>query len=335
MLLYDEINRKGFEGDMALNGFAEFMRNLLVCQNPKAASLLDVIEGVQEKYVEEAKKVSTSYLVSALNILNEAEINYKMARNKRLHAELTLIKLNFLQQAIKLSVEDGGKKKKKRTDAPVAFRTKKIQSLQLPSSLKALPTKPSELYIEKETTAKKTETINEFVTETAATTVKEKVKPSVQTSANPSKQNLLDAIKAKVGKAYEVSEVENPEPLDVEKLSEVWFDFSEKVASEKKYASTNAFKTAHLTVIDDDNFKIEVQSNTQKGLIEQERMILLDSLRQIFKNKRLTFKIEVLETETQHNETPQLNSHQRFEIMTEKNPALQLLKDKLKLNIDY
>ena len=30
MLLYDEINRKGFEGDLVLNGFAEFLRNILV-----------------------------------------------------------------------------------------------------------------------------------------------------------------------------------------------------------------------------------------------------------------------------------------------------------------
>src|SRR6187401_2807267 len=30
MLLYDDINKKGFEGDLVLNGFAEFIRNLLV-----------------------------------------------------------------------------------------------------------------------------------------------------------------------------------------------------------------------------------------------------------------------------------------------------------------
>src|SRR6476619_5239234 len=50
MLLYDEINQKGFEGDMVLNGFAEFMRNLLVCKDAKAASLLDVVEGLHDKY---------------------------------------------------------------------------------------------------------------------------------------------------------------------------------------------------------------------------------------------------------------------------------------------
>jgi len=30
LLLYDDINRKGFEGDLVLNGYAEFIRNLLV-----------------------------------------------------------------------------------------------------------------------------------------------------------------------------------------------------------------------------------------------------------------------------------------------------------------
>src|SRR3954466_12216617 len=40
LLLYDDINRKGFEGDLVLNGFSEFIRNLLVSLDDKAASLL-------------------------------------------------------------------------------------------------------------------------------------------------------------------------------------------------------------------------------------------------------------------------------------------------------
>src|SRR6266480_1374317 len=68
MLLYDDINRKGFEGDMVLNGFAEFMRNLLVCKDERCAELLEVVEGFKEKYISTAKKISASWLVSALNI---------------------------------------------------------------------------------------------------------------------------------------------------------------------------------------------------------------------------------------------------------------------------
>ena len=104
MLLYDEINQKGFEGDMVLYGLAGFIRNILVCKDPASAHLLESIEGWREQYIETANTTSTPYLISALNILNESEIQFKMARNKRLHVELALIKLNFLQQAIELSM---------------------------------------------------------------------------------------------------------------------------------------------------------------------------------------------------------------------------------------
>ena len=103
MLLYDDINRKGFEGDMVLNGFSEFIRNLLVCKDEKSAELLEAVEGFRERYISTAKNIPAAYLVSALNILNETEINYKAARNKRLHVELALIKLCYLQQAIELA----------------------------------------------------------------------------------------------------------------------------------------------------------------------------------------------------------------------------------------
>src|SRR6476661_4682269 len=58
MLLYDDINRKGFEGDLVVNGFSEFIRNLLVCKDEKCASLLEVVESFKDKYVETAKKIS-------------------------------------------------------------------------------------------------------------------------------------------------------------------------------------------------------------------------------------------------------------------------------------
>jgi len=144
LLLYDEINRKGFEGDMVLDGFAEFIRNILVCKDAKAAKLLEVMEGMHEKYTAAAKSVNTAYLVSALNILNEAEINFKMARNKRLHVELTFIKLSFLQQAIQFSNTEGVVSKKKRVDGPIAYRIRPVPQIQL----KPLPADSAKLIIQ-------------------------------------------------------------------------------------------------------------------------------------------------------------------------------------------
>ncbi len=62
MLLFDDINRKGFEGDMVLNGFAEFIRNLLVCKDEKVAGLLEVVESFKEKYTETAKRTDCCLL---------------------------------------------------------------------------------------------------------------------------------------------------------------------------------------------------------------------------------------------------------------------------------
>lgn len=113
ILLYDEINRKGFEGDLVLNGFAEFIRNLLVSKDAKVAMLLEVPEGFKQRYLDAASKIEASWLLSALNILNESEINYRMAKNKRLHVELGFIKLCYLNQALELINDNGQPGKKK------------------------------------------------------------------------------------------------------------------------------------------------------------------------------------------------------------------------------
>ena len=103
LLLFDEINAKGFEGDTFLEGYAEFIRNVLVSRDARAAILLQVADDFKEKYVEAAQKVNVAWLVAALNSLNETEINYKQARNKRLHIEFAIIKLTHLSQAIELT----------------------------------------------------------------------------------------------------------------------------------------------------------------------------------------------------------------------------------------
>ena len=54
----------------------------------------------------------------------DTEINFKAARNKRLHIELALIKLTYLLQAIEISSNNEGVSKKKLTESAkaVAFR---------------------------------------------------------------------------------------------------------------------------------------------------------------------------------------------------------------------
>ena len=130
MLLFEEINAKGFEADTVVEGFAEFIRNVLVSKDARAAVLLQVADDFKEKYVETAQKINGAWLVAALNILNDTEINYKQARNKRLHAELAIIKLAHLSQAIELTSANGDLIKKKLTEVTKAVNFKALQPIR-------------------------------------------------------------------------------------------------------------------------------------------------------------------------------------------------------------
>lgn len=102
LLIFDEILQKGFEGDNFLGGWAEFLRNLLVCKDEKVLHLMEVSANLKDRYRQMSGRVSAAYLVTALHLLNETEIGYRMARNKRLHVEMALIRLCYLQQAVTL-----------------------------------------------------------------------------------------------------------------------------------------------------------------------------------------------------------------------------------------
>lgn len=331
MLLFDEINRKGFEGDLVLNGFAEFVRNLLVSKDVKAAALLDVVEGMQSRYTSTAANVSLSYLVSALNILNDAEINFKMARNKRLHVELCLIKLNFLQQALELAADNSGSVvKKKRIDGPIAYRYKSLQSLQPKPQQK--PIEEAKLYVEEPAPKAKQQPVKPQQTPASLQPSTTVIKP-FGSGGNGSKKSLLDVLKEKAAESgLQLSEVKEAELLELEKLQNSWNAYGEKLTS----TSARTFKEAKLSIENETFFCITVNSLTQQKFIEQERMMLIDHIQKSFSNPTIKFAIKVEAGEVsdipQH---AQLNSRQRFERIAERYPLVKELKEKLKLEIDY
>ncbi len=336
MMLYDEINRKGFEGDMVLNGFAEFIRNLLVCKDPKSAALLDVVEGLQEKYIQTAANTSLSYLVSALNILNEAEIQFKMARNKRLHVELAIIKLNFLQQAIELSTENGQVIKKKRLDGPIAFRTKTVPSIQVKTIQDSASSK---LLIQEEKKAAINPVVSTPKVQSTPAPTPPPTRPAVKPITTPAggpKKSLLDALREKVGDQYAIEEVKEAEVLNFEKLTHCWNEYIQKLEQQQKHSSVGTFKIAQLQIEDDIHFSVTVPALTAQKFVEQEKMMLLEHLHNAFNNRAITFNVLVEATERE--DVPihlKLNSKQRFERIAEQYPLIRELRDRLKLEIDY
>lgn len=105
LLTFDKIIRDGFDGHNFIVGLSEHFRNLLVCKDPVTLKLLEVSEEVQKKYSEQANKTSVSFLMSGLNIANSCDLNYKSSKSPRLHVELALMKIGYLNSVINLSKE--------------------------------------------------------------------------------------------------------------------------------------------------------------------------------------------------------------------------------------
>ena len=340
MLLYDEINQKGFEGDTVLYGFAGFIRNLLVCKDKASAQLLESIEGWRDQYLSTAQKVNTSYLVSALNILNESEIQFNMARNKRLHVELALIKLNFLQQALSLSMEDGQLVKKKLVDVHYPIKTKKIVALS-----NIVVTKEATLEIESTVNipVKKEEPKSIAIATQVPSTVTEpspakttKTVTSLPVDQNGNKKNLLAALQEKYGSQYQIEEVKESKSLDMETLQAVWNEYTAYLETTTKHSSAGTFKLAELQIEDPIHFTVTVPALVAQKFVEQERMNVMEKIWDRFQNRAIQFSILVAAGEKE--DVPlhlRLNSKQKFERIAEQYPLVKELKDRLNLEVYF
>jgi len=342
MLLYDDINKKGFEGDLVLNGFSEFIRNLLVCKDERVASLLEAVESFKEKYISTAKTIAPSFLISALNIINEAEINYKAARNKRLHVELVLIKLCYLQQAIELTSDAGGISKKKVAETSFAFRTAAIKPLKVERQKSKVKSEEKEAKLIIETSLVKEDQLNYKSEQERPTSPNESsgtnIAKGVLSGNSPTtKLSALDKIRKQVkgngnnGNGNSVAYM----PIELESLQAAWYEYAQKLKSEKNPAGTN-FEMAELKIQDANSFIAIVTNNIQLRFIEQGGQKASQFLREKLNNNLLTFFIVMEENKEEKIPvgTP-LTSREQFLKMTERYPLVKELKERLRLELDY
>jgi DNA polymerase-3 subunit gamma/tau len=320
LLIYDEINRKGFEGDQLLNGFAEFIRNLLICKDEKAAILLDVVEEFKQKYKVEAQAVDMAWLISALNILSESEIQFKAARNKRLHVELALIKLAYLSQALHLTQHAADKKKGTEGVKPVAFRM--IAPLEIKG--KKLPDSAVEILPKKSAPVSPSDETPKLIIEES--------KPPAPVKTAP---GALSKIRQEVLNRKSASGSAEIKPLDSGMLAEIWNQFTADLKKNKNSAA-QSFEGAELTILDDQKFNILTNNNLEQRFIEQEKRGLSDLLQERFQNKNISFSVIVREQPLQAvSQEKTLSRREQFQQIVELYPLVKELKDKLKLELDY
>lgn len=93
LLLFNEIMERGFDAGHLLTGLEKHFRDLLVAKEPVTLQLLEVSASIRERYLQQAQLTEAGFLFDALKIVEQGEIQYKQRMEKRLCAELVLIKL--------------------------------------------------------------------------------------------------------------------------------------------------------------------------------------------------------------------------------------------------
>lgn len=93
MLLFNEVLKKGFDGNHFITGLSSHFRDLLVSRDEQTLQLLEVGASIRERYKTQAQKSEQKFLYKAMKLCNDCDLNYRQSKNKRLLVELTLIQL--------------------------------------------------------------------------------------------------------------------------------------------------------------------------------------------------------------------------------------------------
>ena len=93
LLIFNEILNNGFDGHHFITGLSSHLRDILVCKDPVTVQLLEVGGDIKERYKAQAAVANSDFLLEALNIANDCDINYKTSQNKRILVELALIRM--------------------------------------------------------------------------------------------------------------------------------------------------------------------------------------------------------------------------------------------------
>jgi len=339
LLIFDEILQKGFEGDNFLGGWAEFLRNLLVCKDDKVLHLMEVSTNLKDRYKQMSGRISAAYIVTALHLLNETEIGYRMARNKRLHVEMALIRLCYLQQAVTLvSNDQTGEVVKKNLipeGAPQRLRAPMPQPIYgKPATTKTITPEAPRLTIE----------VEKPVVNVPVATAPPQPKPTTPAPPGPkpttpqTKLTGLSAMREALAAKQQQDSLENAAiPLTAGALVVYWEEFIDRFRQANKMTVVSNLQLAQVVLINQQEIGIVSRNIVQFRFMEEEKLEISEFFKKKFKNNTLILTLQLDESQQQNEDSGPvaLSSREQFARMIEKYPLVKELKDRLNMELDF
>ena len=330
-LLYNEILEKGFDGHQFVVGLNEHFRNVMVSKDPQTVKLLQVADSIQQRYVEQSAKLSLGYIFSSLSIGSQLDINYKSAKNQRLHVEIGLMKLSQINQVLTLSELPNNGDEKKNSNS-VALQTQVRTESSEQKSVVATGTTTSQAqpsYVQS-IPAMPARPVTPNLPSTA---------PSVQPTARPSMassklRSTVDIETTVFNPKTEVQSVDNEPVLPNFKDS---FTYEAAQQALIEFANERDIETLKVMlnrefVLEGTTFKLQLDNQIQMDTLVQLKQELATFLRQRLRNALIQIASEIVESSTERRP---YTAQEKFEYLANKNPALLELRDKLGLELVF
>jgi len=343
LLTYNELISDGFDGHHFITGLAGHFRDLLVSKTESTLSLLEVSKGTRERYKLQASQIVQKHILQYLAICSKCDIEYRTAKNQRLHVELALIRLCLVAGGQEEEMPLTTFEKKTEVRKIVA---KKAEVSDSYGSSNSTPSKPLEQAVNK---IKEESSEQPMVNESSAEELAKPIAPlakaqissqEVTKDAAPApslfKNTSLASLKKKVEEVVNEEQKENLPDLknsfDHETLIKFWSLFSDKAKSEGKIQLSTTL-TMYVPVIKE-NYQIEisVHNPTQLELLVEEKEDLVNYLREKLSNYALNVHAVIDENREQGEEI--FTNKEKYKKMAEKNPGLDDFRKQLGLELE-
>lgn len=320
LLLLNDVINKGFDAQNFIQGMASHLRNLLLGKDERVVGLMEVSSQLKTRYSQQAAQCSTEFLLKALNLANECDINFRGANNKRLHLEITLLKMTqcFSQP---VPVQQNTAQAQQNT-APVQQRPVYVQ--QAPAQPQQAPAQP------RPNTENPVQPNPVQVKQAPAVTVQQPAAEPVRPSGRMHRPNTVSIFEEdKKTPAEEAHEEVKNRPFTGEMLTAAWKEF---VDTHKDTCPIFVAGIGKYTPTLNENNVIDYQIDNILVANDLANMAKLrEHLVNRLDNNQFTLVHHVVEKPV---DEIAYTDRSKFEKMAELNPNVITLKNGLGLNID-
>lgn len=351
LLIFDEILVNGFDGNHFITGLASHFRNLLVSKDSSTLKLLEVSEGIRQKYNQQSQEASSSFLISALNITNQCDLNYKTSKNQRLQVELALIKLCHIPSVINIAAEGfSGDPLKKKLNSSTELKENTVVSAHVSPEAEQKETPAQTISPSPEIKLPDPEPAQEpllvpaptqEIASATAPITKEPKQPVINipkplsggtATLIPNLNDLTASYSKKEESGPEYLSGDSKEEFSMDTLLKYWNLYAEKTKKEGKINIFTILTSNPPGLLD--NFMVEVliENKIQDDLLNSEKVDLLNYLRVELKNFSIDLSTRLIE---QTAKKKLYTSTEKYQHMVQKNPALEEFKKRFNLDLDY